>query len=91
MKFEWDPNKALKNLRKHRVSFNEAATVFDDQLSMTFTDPDHSHEENRYITVGLSHTGTVLIVAHADRNDCICIISARKTTRYERRFYEEGK
>jgi uncharacterized DUF497 family protein len=89
IEFEWDPDKAAKNIKKHQVSFNEAATVFGDPLSMTFFDPDHSIDEDRYITVGLSHLGSLLIVAHADRGDSIRIISARKATRRERRFYGE--
>ena len=71
IEFEWDPDKATKNTKKHQVSFNEAATVFGDPLSMTFFDPDHSIDENRYITVGLSHVGILLFVAHIDRNDRI--------------------
>lgn len=89
IEFEWDPNKAKKNIKKHRVSFNEAATVFGDPLSMTFFDPDHSIDENRYITIGLSHLGRLLVVAHTDRDDRIRIISARKATHRERKFYEE--
>ena len=89
IEFEWDPDKAKKNIKKHQVSFNEAATVFGDPLSMTFYDPDHSIDENRFITVGLSHLGNLLIVSHTDRDDRIRIISARKTTRCERKFYEE--
>jgi uncharacterized DUF497 family protein len=89
IEFEWDPDKAKKNIEKHRVSFNEAATVFGDPLSMTFYDPDHSIDENRFITVGLSCFGKLLIVSHTDRGDRIRIISARETTRRERKFYEE--
>ena len=89
MNFEWDLNKAASNLRKHQVSFNEAATIFGDFLSVTFLDPDHSSDEERYITIGLSHQNRVLVVSHTDRNDAIRIISARKATRSERRFYEE--
>jgi uncharacterized DUF497 family protein len=89
IEFEWDPNKAEKNIKKHQVSFNEAATVFGDPLSMTFYDPDHSIDEDRYITVGLSRLGELLVVSHADRGDRIRIISARKATRRERKFYEE--
>jgi uncharacterized DUF497 family protein len=89
IEFEWDPDKAKKNIEKHRVSFNEAATVFGDPLSMTFYDPDHSIDENRFITVGLSRFGKLLIVSHTDRDDRIRIISARETTRRERKFYEE--
>lgn len=89
IEFEWDPDKAKKNIEKHQVSFNEAATVFGDPLSMTFYDPDHSIDENRFITVGLSRPGKLLIVSHTDRGDRIRIISARKATRREREFYEE--
>lgn len=89
IEFEWDPKKAKQNLKKHEVSFNEAATVLGDPMSMTFSDLDHSVDENRYITVGLSRFGKLLIVSHADRGDRIRIISARKATRRERRFYEE--
>ena len=89
IEFEWDSDKAAKNIKKHQVSFNEAATVFGDSLSMTFFDPDHSIDEDRYITVGLSQLGNLLIVAHTDRGDRIRIISARKATRRERRFYGE--
>jgi len=89
IEFEWDPEKATKNIKKHQVSFNEAATVFGDPLSMTFFDPDHSIDENRYITIGLSYLGRLLIVAHTDRDDHMRIISARKATRRERKFYEE--
>ena len=74
IEFEWDPNKAKKNIKKHRVSFNEAATVFGDPLSMTFFDPDHSVDEERYITVGLSQRGILLVVAHTERGDSIRII-----------------
>ena len=90
MEFAWDPNKAASNLRRHNVSFSEAATVFSDPLSMTVPDPDHSLDEDRSITVGLSHRGRLLIVAHTERGDRICIISARELTRTERAQYEEG-
>jgi len=86
--FEWDPGKARQNRRKHRVSFQEAASVFGDPLSITYPDPDHSIAEQRFITVGTSSGGQVLIVAHADRNENIRIVSARKTTRGEREHYE---
>ena len=89
MNFEWDPGKARQNLRKHRVSFQEAATVFGDPLAVTYPDPDHSTSEQRFVTVGMSGTGRVLIVAHADRGESIRIISARKTTQREREHYEE--
>ncbi len=89
MEFEWDRRKAADNLRKHRVSFHEAATVFGDYLGTTAADPDHSADERRYITVGLSNLGRMLMVAHAERGDRIRIISARTLTRSERRTYEE--
>jgi uncharacterized DUF497 family protein len=87
--FEWDPGKARQNRRKHRVSFQEAATVFGDPLAVTYPDPDHSTSEQRFITVGTSSAGQVLIVAHVDRNENIRIVSARKTARRERKHYEE--
>ena len=89
MEFEWDPQKAAKNLRKHKVTFNEAATVFDDPLSVTVTDPDHSAEEDRFIIVGQSYRRRLLIVSFAERGDRIRIISARELTPAERRAYEE--
>jgi uncharacterized protein len=90
MEFDWDPNKAASNLRRHNVSFGEAATVFSDPLSTTVPDPDHSLDEDRAITVGLSHRGRLLMVAHTERGDRIRIISARELTRTERAQYEEG-
>jgi len=87
--FEWDPAKARRNRRKHRVSFQEAATVFGDPLAMTFLDPDHSASEQRFITVGVSSTNRILIVAHADRGENVRIISARRATQIERKYYEE--
>ena len=89
MNFEWDPGKARHNLRKHRVSFLEAATVFGDPLAVTYPDPDHSESEKRFMTVGMSSANRVLIVAHTDRAENIRIISARKTTQFERKHYEE--
>ncbi|SPE31591.1 conserved hypothetical protein [Candidatus Sulfopaludibacter sp. SbA6] len=89
MEFEWDPGKAAENLRKHKVSFDEAVTVFGDFLGTTASDPDHSAGEHRYITVGLSDWGRLLMVAHAERRQRIRIISARTLTRSERRDYEE--
>jgi uncharacterized protein len=90
MEFEWNPEKAAINLRKHNISFQEAATVFDDSLSVTFPDPDHSVGENRYVIIGMSRSGQLLVVSHTDRENRTRIISARKATRQERRFYEEG-
>lgn len=89
MEFECDPEKAAKNLRKRKVSFSEAATVLGDPLAITVTDPDHSVDEDRYITVGMSYRLRLLIVAHAERGDRIRIISARELTRAEREAYEQ--
>lgn len=89
MEFEWDPKKAAKNLRKERVSFNEAATVFGDPLSTTVPDPDHSMAENRYIIIGISNRRRVVMVAYTERGERIRIISARELTRTERKAYEE--
>ena len=77
------------NRRKHRVSFEEAATVFGDPLSLTYPDPDHSAWEQRFVTVGTSIKNRILIVAHTDREDDVRIISVRKATRRERKYYEE--
>jgi uncharacterized DUF497 family protein len=90
MEFEWDDTKAEANERKHGVPFAEAMTVFADPLSLTGYDPDHSVDEDRYITMGLSATGRLLIVSHADRGDLVRIISAREATRGERKDYEDG-
>ncbi len=89
MQFEWDPNKADQNLGKHKVSFTEAATIFADDLSITVYDPDHSEDEDRYITIGLSYLRRLLMVAHTERGDFIRIISARELTSAEREAYEE--
>jgi uncharacterized DUF497 family protein len=91
MRFEWEENKAAANLLKHGVSFEEAATVFGDPLSDTFDDPDHSTEERRFVIIGMSERGRMLIVAHTDDGDTIRIISAREPTRGEREFYEESR
>jgi len=90
MQFEWDPKKARANLRKHGVSFDEAATVFLDDLSLTGDDPDHSVSEERYVTFGVSNAGRLLVVAHTERGDRTRVISARPATRSERKLYEEG-
>jgi uncharacterized DUF497 family protein len=90
LRFEWDPTKAAGNLHKHGVSFEEAATVFRDPLSVTAQDPYHSLDEERFITFGASTSGRVLVVAHADRGDTIRIIHARAVTPGERKIYEEG-
>lgn len=88
--FEWDTDKAHSNLEKHHVSFEEAATVFDDPMLITFIDDEHSADEERYITIGLSRRGHLLMLAHADRNDTIRIISARRATQKEEQFYAEA-
>lgn len=88
MRFEWDPQKAIENFAKHKVSFDEASTVFGDPLSGTIPDPEHSIEEPRFITVGLSNASRLLVVVHADREDIVRLISARRATRRERRSYE---
>jgi len=89
VEFEWDPEKAAANIRRRRVSFNEAATVLEDPLSTTFPDEAHSEDEMRFVTVGVSQRGRLLVVAHTERNDTIRIISARRATRRERAFYEQ--
>ncbi len=88
MEFDWDPNKALHNFKKHGVDFQEAATVFADMLSITYPDPDHSNDEDRFILIGLSNRNRLLIVAHTDRLGMTRIISAREATRSERKLYE---
>ena len=88
MEFEWDSRKAEGNLRKHKVTFQEASTVFGDTLSMTVSDPDHSLREHRFITIGQSSRMRFLMVAHAQRGERVRIISARTLTRKERRDYE---
>ena len=90
MNFEWDPRKEVKNRQKHRVSFHEAATVFGDPLAMTYHDPDHSEAEQRFISIGMSNSSRLLIVAHTDRGGRIRIISARLGTVRERRQYEQA-
>jgi uncharacterized DUF497 family protein len=82
--FEWDPEKAAGNLRKHKVSFGEAASVFLDPLALTLSDPDHSDEEGREISIGSSSRERMQFVSHCQRGDRIRIISARRATRKER-------
>ncbi len=91
MEFDWDDNKAEKNLANHGVSFLEAASVFDDALSLTFPDPDHSMDEERLIIIGHSDRGRLLFVSHTDRNNSLRIISAREVTRRERKVYENAR
>ena len=90
MKFTWDSTKATENLGKHGVDFREAATVFDDPLSTTFPDADHSEGEQRLLIIGMSALGRILVVSHTDTDDTIRIISARATTRREQKYYEEN-
>jgi uncharacterized DUF497 family protein len=89
MKFEWDPKKARSNLRKHKVSFEEAATALIDPMSATGHDPDHSVSEERFVTFGVSERGRLLVVAHTEKDDTIRIISARVASKGERKIYEE--
>ncbi|HMF57876.1 MAG TPA: BrnT family toxin [Pyrinomonadaceae bacterium] len=89
MEFEWDPKKAKSNLRKHKISFDEAATVFNDLLSLTFADEAHSKAERRYVTLGMSHRARILVAAHTMRGEKVRIISARKAKSRERKWYEE--
>ena len=89
MRFEWDENKAARNLTKHGVSFEEVVTVFEDPLSDTFPDPDHSVDEQRFIIIGSTESGKILVVAHTDDGAAVRIISAREATATERKVYEE--
>ena len=92
MTFTWDQDKAEANLKKHGVDFREAATVFDDSLSTTFPDEDHSTGEQRFLIIGMSARGRILVVSHTEAAvDTIRIISARAATRHERSFYEENE
>ena len=89
LEFEWDVAKAKLNLKNHGISFDEATAVFRDTLSVTITDPDHSDSENRFIDIGMSHRGQLLVVSYTERRDRIRIISARLPTPAERKSYEE--
>jgi len=89
--FEWDADKAASNLRKHRVSFDEARTVLSDPREMTMFDEDHSEDEDRYISMGLSGQGRVVVVSYTERDDRIRIISARVANKRERAQYEKTK
>ncbi|MEW5721050.1 MAG: BrnT family toxin [Chloroflexota bacterium] len=88
--FEWDEEKAKANYRQHGVTFDEGTTVFSDPFSITIPDPDHSADEERYLDIGTSDKGRVLIVSYTERGTKIRIISCRKATPRERRLYEEG-
>ena len=90
MRFECNARKAAANLRKHGVSFDEAASVFFDPPSATGDDPDHSQDERRFVTFGMSSSGRLLVVAHAQHDGTIRIITARQATRAETKLYEEG-
>jgi uncharacterized protein len=87
--FEWDPDKAITNLAKHGVSFEEAKTVFGDPNELTIFDDDHSDEEDRYLSLGTSNLGRVVVVSYTERDDRIRIISARAANKRERRQYEK--
>lgn len=90
MRFAWDARKVASNLVKHGISFEEAAMVFDDQLSDTFPDPDHSLEEHRFIIIGSADSGKILVVAHTDDGELVRIITAREATHGERNSHEES-
>jgi uncharacterized DUF497 family protein len=89
LEFEWDLRKARSNLAKHGVAFEEASTIFGDSLSLTIPDPEHSLSEERYVTMGRAFSGKLLVVVHTERGENIRIISARRASRRERKFYEE--
>jgi uncharacterized DUF497 family protein len=89
--FEWDPEKAKRNLKIHKVSFHEASPVFGDTMSLTIHDPLHSDEEDRFVIIGNSHKNRLLVVVHVERGNRIRIISARKATRKEKIQYEENE
>jgi uncharacterized DUF497 family protein len=89
MTFEWNPFKAKSNLWKHRVSFEEAVTALLDPLSKTDLDPDHSIEEHRFITFGMSARRRLLVVSYTEQAEMVRLISARVATRHEREIYEE--
>ena len=88
--FEWDEVKAIASFKKHKVSFEEGKTIFNDPCLCTFPDNEHSADEGRYINIGLSVHGRVLILIYTERRDKIRIINCRKATMSERRFYEKG-
>ena len=88
--FEWDSEKAKTNIKIHRVSFDEASTVFGDPLSLTIHDPLHSDEEIRFVIIGSSYKNHILVVVHTERKNKIRIISARKATKNERKQDEEN-
>ena len=87
---EWDESKNTINKARHRISFEEAATVFEDVLSVTIPDPDHSLNERRLLTIGESNHARLLVISHTERKGRVRIISARKPTGKERKQYEES-
>ncbi|MBI4619508.1 MAG: BrnT family toxin [Desulfobacterales bacterium] len=89
MNIEWDPRKAKSNVKKHGVSFEEAATALSDSMAATGIDPDHSTIEERYVTFGVSEKGRLVVVSHTEKDEIIRIISARKASKGERKLYEE--
>ena len=91
LRFEWDTEKAARNMERHQVSFEEAATVLDDPMFITLVDEEHSQDEERYVTLGLSSRGRLLMLAHTDREGQVRIISARQATKKEEQFYAEAK
>ena len=90
MIFEWDEQKAASNLKKHGVSFQEAKTAFGDTLSITVADPEHSDTEYRFIDIGLTERGRLLVVSYTERGARIRIISSRLALPAERILYEKG-
>lgn len=90
MLFEWDEERADANLKKHKVSFKVATTAFSDPFFIAFADPDHSIDENRFILMGESVEGKLLVVSYTERKNATRIISARPATAKERKFYEKG-
>ncbi len=91
LRFEWDRDKATTNERKHGVTFAEASTAFRDPHSVSVPDPDHSAREARWLLLGVSKVGRLLVVAHTERGDAIRIVTARSATRRERKLYEEDE
>ena len=90
LQFDWDAEKNRLNKRKHKISFEQAATVFGDPLAITIFDDDHSHAEDRFVTIGATTSHLLVVVCHTDRSGRIRIISARKANKHEKRQYHEG-
>ena len=88
--FEWDPQKAITNFEKHGITFDEASTIFKDNLSLTIDDPLHSYDEERLVLIGMSYKNRLLVVVHTEREESIRIISARKAVKRERKYYENN-